>query len=177
MRVAALLSLASLAHAALLTSQTWTHASATARRPAAVICSAGADLAALTADSIRTTDPEELDSIIEQLEEANVNHRAANQGAPDVKLSRLLAVAHTSSGDCELAAPHAFAALQEGGPDAEMHFCLGLSAERRDQQDEALDEYEKAVAIDPECWRALFHVGKISLQFCWVADSVDYVRA
>ena len=38
-------------------------------------------------------------------------------------------------------------------------------------------EYEKAVAIDPECWRALFHVGKISLHFGWVGDSVDYVRA
>ena len=168
-------------------------------------------LASLSINEIRATDPFQLDELvrklpfvflaschsvpfvsctqIEELEAEALNFREANDGNPSLQLSRLLAVAHTSSGDVELAAPHAFAALTEAGQaaaqpppsedpqaDAEMHFCLGLEAEKRDAQDEALDAYEKAVELDPECWRALFHVGKISLQFGWVADSVDYFK-
>ena len=49
-------------------------------------------------------------------------------------------------------------------------------AERRGEEDEALDSYEKAVDLDPRCWRALFHVGKISLQFGWAADAADYFK-
>ena len=44
------------------------------------------------------------------------------------------------------------------------------------REDEALDWYEKAVDLDPKCWRALFHVGKISLQFGWAADAADYFK-
>ena len=52
----------------------------------------------------------------------------------------------------------------------------GRASERRGDEDEALDWYEKAVDLDPKCWRALFHVGKISLQFGWAADAADYFK-
>lgn len=55
-------------------------------------------------------------------------------------------------------------------------FPLHREAERRGEEDEALDSYEKAVDLDPNCWRALFHVGKISLQFGWAADAADYFK-
>ena len=57
-----------------------------------------------------------------------------------------------------------------------MHFVLGVGAERRDAQDEALEHYEAAVEVDPKCWRALFHTGKIALSFGWPADAVDYFQ-
>ena len=62
--------------------------------------------------------------------------------------------------------------------DAEMHFVLGIAAEARgsDEYDAALDEYDAAVMLDPQCWRALFHTGKIALSFGWITDAVDYFR-
>lgn len=111
----------------------------------------------------------------QELEAAAANHLDAEASA-HVGLARLLAVAHTCYGDNELAAGHARTALEEGGEDAEMHFVLGVEAERRDSEDEALDHYDDAVAADAACWRALFHVGKICLLNGWVADAVDYLE-
>lgn len=132
-------------------------------------------LRALSLTDIRGTPPLELEVLIEELE-AEAANAADATGSADVVFSRLLAVAHTCTGDHEEAVPHAEAALQVGQPDAEMHFVLGVAAERRDAQDEALEHYEAAVDVDARCWRALFHTGKIALSFGWPADAVDYFR-
>jgi tetratricopeptide (TPR) repeat protein len=117
----------------------------------------------------------ELEILIEELEAAAANHRDAEEGRPHINLARLLAVAHTCYGDNDLAVPHARTVLANS-IDAEMHFLLGVEAERRDAEDEALEQYEAALAIDPKFWRALFHVGKICLLNGWTADAVDYLE-
>ena len=130
----------------------------------------------LTLDDIRGTPPLELEVLIEELEAAAANALDAD-GSTSLSLSRLLAVAHTCTGDNGVAATHARAALGVAdAADAEMHFVLGVEAERRDAQDEALEQYEAAVDADPKCWRALFHTGKIALSFGWPADAVDYFQ-
>ena len=130
---------------------------------------------ALTLTDIRGTPPLELEELVEELEAEAANAFDAT-GSTDLELSKLLAVAHTCTGDHEVAAPHATTALEIGGPDAEMHFVLGVAAERRDAQDDALEQYEAALAVDPNFWRALFHTGKIALTFGWPADAVDYFQ-
>jgi tetratricopeptide (TPR) repeat protein len=55
-----------------------------------------------------------------------------------------------------------------------MHFVLGIDAERRGEEDIALDAYEAAIDVDPSFWRALFHCGKIALKFGFPAEAVDY---
>ena len=141
-----------------------------------------ADLSSLTFDELRAKPLFEVEVLIEELEAELVNIREATQ-QNDPLASRLLAIAHTLMGDHELAAPHATAALakgtREGAPAtelAEMFFVLGVDAEKRDAQDEALEQYERALVLDPKCWRALFHTGKIALSFGWAADAVDYFR-
>ena len=126
----------------------------------------------LTFSAIRAKTPSELEALTEAMEA----DAATAVDKVDLGLSRNLAVAHSCLRDFERAAWHAKAAMQSGEPDAEMHFVLGLEAEHRDAQDEALDEYEAAVALDPQCWRALFHVGKIALQYGWAEDAIEYFR-
>ena len=133
------------------------------------------ELRALTTADIRSTPPLELEVLLEEIE-AEAQTQLEATGSADVQYSQLLAVAHTCTGDHEVAEPHARAALDVGSPDADMYFVLGIAAERRDAQDEALDHYESAVNVDPKCWRALFHTGKIALSFGWPADAVDYFR-
>ena len=130
----------------------------------------------LTPAYIRSLKGDDLCEAIEELEAAAANHLDDYPGQPNVQLARTLAVAHTCASDHELAADHAKVALEVGGPSAEMHFVLGVAAERRSAEDEALDEYEAALALEPRNWRVLFHVGKISLMFGWVDDAIDYFR-
>ena len=92
------------------------------------------DLASLTPADVRAIETgDDLDSLIIELEVAGGKAMEASNGSPDLHLSELLAVAHTSAGDYELAAPHAQAALTtEGAADwpaekrAEMFFIIGL---------------------------------------------------
>ena len=130
-----------------------------------------------TLEEVRSTSPLDLEELIESLEADAANTWDAT-GSVDLVASRLLAVAHSLVGDHELAVPHARAAIDAEGaaPDAEMHFVLGVAAERRDEQDDALGHYDDAVTIDPKCWRALFHTGKIALAFGWPADAVGYFQ-
>lgn len=131
-------------------------------------------LVALTAADVRSLSMDSLEILIEEMEAAALNHFEAESGH-HIHLSRLLATAHTCYGDNILAVPHARIVL-EAGPDPEMHFFLGVEAERRDAEDEALDEYDAALSIDPGYWRALFHVAKICLMNGWTADAVDYLK-
>ena len=142
---------------------------------AAGVALCAVDISAITLDDVRKTPPLELEEFIEELEADAANSRDAT-GQVDAALSRLLAVAHSCMGDHENAAPHAQQALEDGPPDAEMHFVLGVEAERRDAQDDALEQYELALEVDPKCWRALFHTGKIALSFGWPSDAVDYFK-
>ncbi|MBN1420050.1 MAG: tetratricopeptide repeat protein [Planctomycetes bacterium] len=48
------------------------------------------------------------------------------------------------------------------GGRTEYHLLVGLLAERRGQRGEAMDAYERAIAIDPECSRALFRLGYLN---------------
>ena len=134
----------------------------------------------MTMDEVRSTAPEELDTLIGELEAAAANFVDASGGRPSAALSRLLATAHTCYGDHQLCVPHANAALAEDGEVGEdaaaMHFLLGVAAERRDEEDEALDQYEEAIALDPKCWRALFHVGKIAIAFGAIDMGIDHFR-
>ena len=118
---------------------------------------------------------DDLEELVEEMEAELANVKDAS-GVVDMQLSRLLAVAHTCYGDSDIAEEHALAVLEAGEPDAEMLFVRGVAAERRDAQDEALDAYEACLDADPKFWRALFHVGKISLAFGWPADAVEYFR-
>lgn len=100
-----------------------------------IMMSGGAsELSAMTLADVRATESgEDLDALITNLEAAASKAVEASEGAPDMHLSQLLAVAHTCAGDYELAAPHAQEALQsEGAADqpaemrAEMFFVIGL---------------------------------------------------
>ena len=147
-----------------------------APRSSSVTCAVPAALMELTFDDIRRTELEELEDLVLEMEAELLNVKDTT-GKLDLHLSRMLAVAHARSPDSlKVAAEHASAALEVGGPDAEMHFVRGVAMERRDEQDEALDEYETALAVDPKCWRALFHTAKIALAFGWPADAVDYFK-
>lgn len=131
-------------------------------KEAALLAPADLPLLKLSSADVRSKSSDQLEGLIDELEAAAANY-ADKAGKPSVTLSRLLATAHTCYGDHESSVPHAKAALAEGGEDADMHFLLGVAAERRDDEDEALSEYETALSLDPKCWRALFHVGKIAL--------------
>lgn len=146
-------------------------------RAAALFCDADVkepQLVALTLADVRSCSMDTLEALIEEMEAAAMNHVEA-EGGPHVHLSRLLATAHICYGDYELAVPHARAAL-DAGPDAEMHFLLGVEAERRNEEAEALEAYEDCLNVDPQCWRALFHIGKICLVNGWTEDAVDYLE-
>ncbi len=90
-------------------------------------------------------------------------------------LSRLLAVSHTRLGDHAAAEPHARAAMREG-PDAELLFTLGVAAEARGEQEVALDHYETAISLEPRCWRAMFHVGKVAMQYGEYDTACEYFQ-
>ena len=145
------------------------------RCPPIVSCDSSAAFPDLTLEKLRTTSMDDLEELVEEMEAELANVKDAS-GVVDIQLSRLLAVAHTCYGDSDIAEEHATAVLEAGEPDAEMLFVRGLAAERRDAQDEALDAYEACLDADPKFWRALFHVGKISLAFGWPADAVEYFR-
>ena len=120
--------------------------------------------ATLTVQSLRAQPLTALDDIIETLE-AELQNKLDATGEGDAHVSQLLAVAHTLTGDYECAEPHARSALESGtacsdAEKAEMHFVIGIAKEQQDVQEEALDAYETALELDPQCWRALFHVGK-----------------
>ena len=84
--------------------------------------------------------------------------------ADGLQLSRLLAVAHSANNEPLAAEAHARAVLEQEPSDVDMRFVVGVACEHRDEQEEALDAYEAVLDADPDYWRALFHVGKISLQ-------------
>ena len=42
----------------------------------------------------------------------------------------------------------------------------GVALEKRGEAEAALDAYEAVLEGDPKHWRALFHVGKISMSVC-----------
>ena len=105
-----------------------------AARSCSLLLSAAMDLSSLTPADVRgTASGEELDALIVDLEAAAIKAIEASNGSPDVRLSQLLAVAHSSAGDYDLAAPHAQTALAaEGAAEqaaelrAEMFFVIGL---------------------------------------------------
>jgi len=144
---------------------------------AALLSPSDAQLLELSASDVRAKTTDELEVLIAELEAAAANFvDATPDDRPSVTLSRLLATAHTCYGDHELCVPHAKAALDGGGEDADMHFLLGVAAERRMDEDVALDEYETAIDLDPKCWRALFHVGKIALAFGAIDMGIEHFR-
>lgn len=144
------------------------------RTCSSITCAVPDALNEITLADVRSKSLFELEDLVEEMEAELANEKDAT-GRLDLHLSRLLAVSHARTPEClEIAEEHASAALELGGPDAEMHFVRGVAAERRDEQGEALDEYEAAVAIDAECWRALFHTAKIALAFGYPSDAVAY---
>lgn len=147
---------------------------------AALLSRDDAKLLELTPDMLRVREIDDLEELIEELEAAAANYLDASGGQPSLTLSRLLATAHSRVGDPELGVSHARAALAAGCSEpeqaAEMHFVLGLAAERRDDEDVALGHYEDAIVLDAKCWRALFHVGKIAISFGAVDMGIEYLR-
>ena len=102
-----------------------------AARSCSLLLSAAMDLSSLTPADVRGTASG--DALIVDLEAAAIKAIEASNGSPDVRLSQLLAVAHSSAGDYDLAAPHAQTALAaEGAAEqaaelrAEMFFVIGL---------------------------------------------------
>eukprot|EP00324_Dicrateria_rotunda_P004985 CAMPEP_0206160662 /NCGR_PEP_ID=MMETSP1474-20131121/6976_1 /ASSEMBLY_ACC=CAM_ASM_001110 /TAXON_ID=97495 /ORGANISM="Imantonia sp., Strain RCC918" /LENGTH=198 /DNA_ID=CAMNT_0053562135 /DNA_START=15 /DNA_END=608 /DNA_ORIENTATION=+ len=122
-------------------------------------------MAELTVDRVRAyTKPSEM---LEHLQ-------SMTDTADGLQLSRLLAVAHSANNEPLAAEAHARAVLEQEPSDVDMRFVVGVACEHRDEQEEALDAYEAVLDADPDYWRALFHVGKISLQVGWVADAKEY---
>ena len=73
------------------------------RVPAIVSLMTDDELLALTTDNVRDTPPDKVEELVEELEALAANEMDA-KGKIDLQLSRLLAVAHTRTGDHENAA-------------------------------------------------------------------------
>eukprot|EP00326_Haptolina_ericina_P012814 CAMPEP_0181225046 /NCGR_PEP_ID=MMETSP1096-20121128/31472_1 /TAXON_ID=156174 ORGANISM="Chrysochromulina ericina, Strain CCMP281" /NCGR_SAMPLE_ID=MMETSP1096 /ASSEMBLY_ACC=CAM_ASM_000453 /LENGTH=208 /DNA_ID=CAMNT_0023318211 /DNA_START=12 /DNA_END=638 /DNA_ORIENTATION=+ len=118
----------------------------------------------LTIDAVRAyTKPDELLEHLQQLDNEGNNH-----------LQRLLATSYVCNGEHVLAEPFVSAALAEDPHDIEMRFLQGVALEKRGEAEAALDAYEAVLEGDPKHWRALFHVGKISMSVGWVEDAREY---
>ena len=135
-----------------------------------------ARLLQLTPADVRARPMEELEELLEELEAAAANYADASGGTPSLALSKLLATAHTCYGDHENCVGHARAALSVGGEDSDMRFLLGVAYERGQDEDEALAQYEAALDLNPDNWRALFHVGKIALNFGAIEMGIEHLR-
>ena len=93
-----------------------------------------------------------------------IEYLTGQEDQADLHLRRMLATAYASARTPQLAEEHVDAALAADGDDVEMRFLKGVAREHAGEIDEALDAYERVLDAEPENWRALFHVGKISMQ-------------
>ena len=82
----------------------------------------------------------------------------------DVHFRRMLATAYASARKYQQAETHVDVALAADASDLEMRFLKGVAREHAGEVEDALDAYEMVLDAEPKNWRALFHVGKISMQ-------------
>lgn len=124
-------------------------------------------LSELTVDKVRQyTRPDEM-----------IAHLTAmTDQADDLHMRRLLATAYASARNLKLAIGHIDAALAVDPSDVEMLFLKGVSLEHAGDIEEALDAYEAVLTAEPSNWRALFHVGKISMQVMLHTYGADWLR-
>ena len=154
----------------------------TPRTPALALCSPLPPLVATrlalsdsaAAEEIRAIAPEELAELTSALQQAVGDAGPLSFSGDATRLSRMLAVALARSGEIELSELSARAVLASTPVDAAMLFLLGVACEARDELDEALDAYEKALEAEPDHWRTLFHLGKLALSIGLQPQARDY---